>query len=311
MQLDGQPTPGPSPTPTSGWPLQHRERAGQRRSCHSAAGRPDAYTGARSFRYALHVKLYGGGNPGSQNHLVRRQGPERRPRLTLVCVQERALADGGRETHRTICMHPACGLPPGPRLAQVTQDQAPPGSRPPLEVTPLGRAQRWHSGCWGPEPRERLLPQDAAPGGWHWRAEAVGSTVPTPGPRAGALGGREGGAPAGRGAGRSRGRRRQRPEPGSGAGVAAAEQGCPEGAPGRRRATVPPGARRAGRDPPQAPAPAAPCPLGPVRPPGPRASPHRPGPSSARSRPRRDPGPGADGLGRSSNPWGRIPGEGV
>lgn len=178
------------------------------------------------------------------------------------------------------------------RERRLPPDRAGTASASPLEPSAGAR----HAGAARP----------AAPG---WVAPAAGVGVGRPrGPPRGAgsaRGGRGGGgAPGGAGP------RRQCPEPGSGAVVAAAERGCLERAPGRRRVNGPPGLRRAGTDPPWDPRPRPPSLLGPVRPPAPRAR-AAPAPCAPLSGPSHDPGPSSYSLGRSSSPWGRIPGEGA
>lgn len=92
--------------------------------------------------------------------------------------------------------------------------------------------------------------------------------------------------------------------------MAAAERGCLEGAPGRRGVSWPPGPRRAGTDLPWDPWPRSPSLPRLVRPSAlrPRAVRVLRAP---RSRPSHDPGPSSYSLGRSSSPWGPVPGEGA
>lgn len=198
--------------------------------------------------------------------------------------------------------------PPAGDLGSPTPwGQAPPAPgrplRPPAWVPRPGSPSPERGHCLGPAGAAWFRPLGPARRGGRGPQWVAGE-----GRGRGAAGRRvAGGARAGRG--RSRGRRRRCPEPGAGAAVAAAEPGCLERAPGRGGLNGPPGPRRAGTDPPWDPRPRRP--LSRVafgHPPGAPAPFPLPAP---RSRPDHDPGPSSYSLGRSSSPWGRIPGEGA
>lgn len=251
-----------------------RPRSCQNRGAHRPAGGRQR---GRDERARLAEKLDPRGAGVARGRPGRVRGPRRQPE---TWARPRP---GDRR-------HPPPGAPCG----------RPPGSR--------GRGPRVRSADTA---SDRLGPPGFAPSGRHAGVAAAPSGWPGRGagggPRRGAGRRVAGGARAGRG--RSRGRRRRCPEPGAGAAVAAAEPGCLERAPGRGGLNGPPGPRRAGTDPPWDPRPRRP--LSRVafgHPPGAPAPSPLPAP---RSRPDHDPGPSSYSLGRSSSPWGRIPGEGA